>query len=299
MIAAGRGAEQGSIHVRVCLRGVAGRALPGEPAGRLSRIEVELGERSLTVYTYKPAAYKDGPMIVVFHGLARNAEEYRDQARGMADRFGALLAAPEFDEDRFPFQKYTRGGLVRDDGTIAPRAEWTWSLVPRLAGELRRREGRPEMPYYLIGYSAGGQFVERMAGFVATGARRLVAANPGGYVFPTIDAPFPYGFGGLTVELAREEVIRRYLAQPLTIYLGTQDDARDADLDKTSGADRQGRNRLERGRNAYATARRLAESKGWSFQWRLVEAGGVGHDAAAMFDSPACASALFGPVGEN
>jgi poly(3-hydroxybutyrate) depolymerase len=260
-----------------------------------SRVEVEVAGHVLSVYAYKPPDYVDGPLIVVFHGLGRNAEEYRDMARGMGERFKALIVAPSFEEKRFPYRKYTRGGLFRNDGSMAPRDEWTWSLVPSLVQEIRRREGRPDMAYYLIGHSAGGQFVARMSGFIQTGANRLVAANPGGYLFPTPAAPFPYGFGGLATELAGEEAMRRYLAQPLTIYLGTDDTDRDADLDKSADADRQGGNRLERGRNAFDAAHRLAERNGWSFQWRLVEAQGVGHDAAAMFDNPKCASALFGP----
>ena len=32
----------------------------------------------LTIYTYKPANYRGGPLIVVFHGVQRNAEDYRN-----------------------------------------------------------------------------------------------------------------------------------------------------------------------------------------------------------------------------
>lgn len=37
------------------------------PVGR-GRIEVPLNGTSLTLFTYKTAAYKDGPLLVVFHG---------------------------------------------------------------------------------------------------------------------------------------------------------------------------------------------------------------------------------------
>jgi pimeloyl-ACP methyl ester carboxylesterase len=263
------------------------------PAGS-SRVEVEAGGYRLSVYTYKPPAYTDGPMVVVFHGLARNAADYRDHARGLGDRFGALVVAPEFDEERFDFRRYTRGGLVKE-GAVAPRREWTWSLIPEIVGQLRRREGRSEMPCYFLGHSAGGQLVGRLGGFIETGARRLVAANPGSDLFPTRELPFPYGFGGLPREIGSDDAIRRYLAQPLTIYLGTADTRRDDNLDTSPEADAQGRNRLERGRNAFLAARKLARERDWPFGWRLVEAPGVGHDGQAMFDNPSCADALFGP----
>ena len=41
---------------------------------------------------------------------------------------------------------------------------------------------------------------------------------------------------------------------------------------------KQGPNRWERGKNCFKMAKELALAKGWSFNWRLVEAADVGHD---------------------
>ena len=153
------------------------------------------------------------------------------------------------------------------------------------------------MPYYLLGHSGGGQFVERMAGFLLTDARRIVAANPGTHLFPTKEFDYPYGFGDFGKKhekLSDHAALKRYLAQPLTLFLGTADTKRDAPLDLSDTADKQGANRHERGRNAYSTARRLAEEERWEFNWRLVEAKDVGHDEIAMFAHPNCETALFG-----
>ena len=51
------------------------------------KIEVEVGGRKFDVFTYKPRGYKDGPLIVVFHGMNRNADTYRDNGIGMGDKF--------------------------------------------------------------------------------------------------------------------------------------------------------------------------------------------------------------------
>src|SRR5262249_3688185 len=146
--------------------------------------------------TYKPKNYQEGPLFVIFHGVLRNADDYRDNAKALADRHGALVVAPRFDAQRFPTAKYQQGGLLKD-GKPAPPEEWTWSQVPKLVDAVRQRAGRPNMPYYLIGHSAGGQFLVRLSGFVKTDAVRIVAANPGTHLFPGTDLPFPYGFGGL------------------------------------------------------------------------------------------------------
>jgi poly(3-hydroxybutyrate) depolymerase len=268
-------------------------SIAGELPTGPSKVEVDLGRAKIEVFTYKPAHYRGGPMLMVFHGVLRNADEYRDHAKGMADRFGMVVVAPRFDSKQFGPGLYQQGGLFRE-GKVVPQPERTWALVPKLADEVRRLEGKPDLPYYLIGHSGGGQFLVRLAAFEPTQAKRIIAANPGSDLFPDRAQDYPYGFGKLPPELADDAHLRRYLAQPLTLYLGTGDIERDDDLDKSPEADRQGRTRLERGRNAFKAAESLAKRNGWPFGWKLVEAADVKHDHMAMFDHASCALALFG-----
>ena len=256
-----------------------------------SAVEVRFGEVPLKLFVYKPADFRDGPMLMVFHGVLRNAEEYRDHSIPMGDRFGALIVAPLFDEPTFPLAKYQLGGIVVD-GQATPAEERTGQYVNRIAKEIRQREGRADMPYSLIGHSGGGQFLVRLAAFVPTEAQRIVAANPGTHTFPTLSAEFPYGFGGLPAELQTDEVLKAYLAQPLTIYLGAKDNERDEYLDVKPAADMQGQFRFERGQNAFAAAKKLAAEKKWPFGWQLVVAQETEHDHEKMFNHAACAEAL-------
>lgn len=270
-------------------------ALLGEaplPVGD-SRVEVETSHGPLEVFTYKPQSYRDGPLILVFHGVLRNAEEYRNHSRAMGDHFGALIAAPYFDLARFPIEAYQQGNVLRQ-GKVVPEAERTGALIPQIVADVRRREGHDDLPYHLIGHSGGGQFLVRLAGFVETDAASLVAANAGTHLWPTETFPFPYGFGGLPAELATDSVLRKYLAQPLAIYLGTADVVADEHFDQRPLVQPQGASRLERGRNVYEFARNLARSRGWSFQWRLVEAPAIPHDHELMFNHERCSEALFG-----
>ncbi len=268
------------------------------PAGAVplgpGALTVDVGV-SLQVFTYKPPTYRGGPLIVVFHGVGRNAEEYRNFAITLGERFGAIVAAPLFDKERFPVEAYQRGGILKD-GVLQPREAWTYALVPRLVEALRAREGQSKLPFYFVGHSAGGQFVVRMAAMAGPlGASGIVAANPGSHLFPTREAAFGYGFGGLPAELSDDAALRRYLATPLTLYLGTADtDEAHASLDRSEPAMRQGKNRYERGLNCFAVAERLARQRGWTFAWRKVATPGVGHVAAEMFAAPAAELALFG-----
>ena len=258
------------------------------------RLEFTHEGEVIEVFTYRPPTYRDGPLFVIFHGVARNAEDYRNFAITLAERFRALVVAPRFDKERFPLERYQRGGLVDKAGRVQPPERWTYAAVPRLVERIRTDEGRPALPYYLIGHSAGGQFLVRLAAFLPTEAGRIVAANPGSHLFPTRERDFGYGFGALPVELSSDEVLRRYLAAPLTLYLGTGDTLVEANLDQSPAAMLQGGNRLERGRACFAFAAELARARGWTFGWRKVETPGIGHDAAEMFAAPEVAAAIFG-----
>ncbi len=272
---------------------VLGQAPDALPLGK-SKVEIDLDGTKLEAFTYKPEFYDGKRLILVFHGVNRNADEYRDHSVGMGDRFRALIVAPKFDSERFPSRRYQMGGILTADRKPAKPEDWTYALIPKLAAAIRLREGKPEMKHWIIGHSAGGQFVMRMSAFQDTGAEGMVAANPGSDLFPTRDLPFGYGFGDLPEELSSDEVIRRYLAAPLTLYLGTADDRPDSNFDQSPNAMKQGAGRFQRGKAAFALAEKLAAEKGWALNWRLVEAGGIGHDHEKMFDHPSCALALFG-----
>lgn len=253
----------------------------------------------LEVFTYKPEKYAGGPLLVSFHGLSRTNERYVAATKDVADRHGLLVVLPHFDRARFPYWRYQALGISRQSRRVTtgpipvePQAAWTAEIILKLIDRVRTNEGRPDLDYYLLGHSAGGQVANRMAAFSRQRAKRIVIANPSSYVEPTTNARFPYGFGDLPETIASEGAIRRYLAQPITIMLSTGD-VLDKDLDKRPEAMRQGATRHERGRSIYAAAQALAKKNGWPFNWRLVEVPGVGHDVAGMYDPHHLSDALL------
>lgn len=268
-------------------------ALPkiDEGAGQM---EVANDGEPLTVYTYKPSGYREGPLLVVLHGVQRNAQEYRDFAIPLAERFGALVVAPLFDQARFPTNRYQRGGVLTETDEPVAAERWTFAAIPRIVAAVREAEGRPGLPFYLIGHSAGGQFLVRMTAFSPGEARRIVAANPGSLLFPVREQKFGYGFGGLPPDLQSDDAVRRYLAAPLTLYLGTGDVLPSNNFDASAEAMLQGASRLERGRACFAAAEKLAKERGWEFGWRKVETPGIGHSATRMFAAKEVEDALFG-----
>ncbi|HEV2674807.1 MAG TPA: hypothetical protein VGV37_09710 [Aliidongia sp.] len=264
-------------------------------AANAAKIETGSGEQMaplgvpLDVYTYRPADCVPTGFLIVFHGVDRNADTYRDHAKPLADKLCLIVAAPFFDKQRFPSWRYQHGGIVYRHA-IQNSADWTGNLVLQLVGWLREQENRPSLPYYLVGHSAGAQFLSRVAAYAPSDALRIVIANPSTHVLASLDADPPYGFGGMP---SAEEMLKRYVAAPVTIFLG-QEDHGSKNLADDADAEKQGGTRFERGERAFHQAEELARQHAWPFGWRLVEVPGVGHSARSMFASPMAVDALTG-----
>jgi len=272
---------------------VASTAAEPIPGGR-GRVEFPLANAPLTLFTYKPVNYNGGPLLVVFHGVVRNAEQYRDFAISMADRFGVMVVAPLLDPERFPEEWYQRAGLLDAEGKARSPEQRMFTVVDAIVANVRVRENAPALPYYLIGHSAGAQFLVRLAAYAPGEARRIVAGNAGSLLFPSREHTFGYGLGGLPPELSDDAMLQRYFAAPLTLYLGTGDITPRRRFDASEAGMKQGPHRLGRNQACFEMARTIAKERGWVFNWRKVETPGIEHDAAAMFAAMEVEDALFG-----
>lgn len=272
-------------------QGTAADLFDSFPVGK-GVIEVDFDGIPLNLHFNKPENYSGERFILLFHGASRTAGGYRDSSAGMAEKFESLVVVPEFDLERFPNRSYQFGGVFREDGSVADAEERTYAYVPKLVEYIRAREGDADLPYLLLGFSAGGQFVGRMAAFLDTDAERILAISSGSCMFPTREMDFGLGFGGLPAELSNDERIRRYLAQPITVYIGTND----TELSQlpTGDAYAQGVHRYSRNIRWFNEAMDLADEMEWTFNWRLVIADGPGHSPPDMFDHPQTENALFG-----
>jgi alpha-beta hydrolase superfamily lysophospholipase len=245
-----------------------------------------LGRVTLEIFTWCPEATPK-LLLVVFHGMHGDADNYRDRAQPLASNLGALVVAPRFAAPEFTVPFYQRGG-VAPEGVFVPPGRRTVDLVAPLVAWAQKTAGQPDLRYALIGHSAGGQFLSRVAAFAPSGPTRYVIANPSTWVLPSVDDAVPYGFAGAP---NAEPALRQYLALPITVLLGA-DDTGTSNLSSEPEAVAQGVNRLERGRNAFAKAKAAAAALGGRFGWKLAEVPGIGHDSAGMFASKQAYEAL-------
>lgn len=255
----------------------------------LHKQTVIIRETTIEIYTYRPTNCRIEGLLLAFHGSERNPRAARRAARPLAERGCLVLLAPYFDMERFPLARYDWGGVVIA-GKVQPADARTGHLAIELVTWARREVGEA-LPYSMIGHSAGAQFLARLAAFVPNTARRIVVANAGAHVFPSLNANAPYGFGKAFAPDVAEEAMKRYLNQPLTFMLG-EADTDENDPAVGSAAMAQGKSRFERGLNTFEAGRRLAERNGWPFGWHLVRVPGVGHSSLRMYAAPQAAQAL-------
>ena len=242
----------------------------------------------IAVYCYRSANWAPGrPIVVVFHGMNRNADDYRANWESFADTDGLLIVCPEFTEQKYPGSRYYNIGNIMDKtngkGHLQPKDEWVFPVVDRVIRDVKTRMGAESSSVVVFGHSAGAQMVHRYALFGGpTEANLIMPANAGWYTMPDENVRFPYGLDG--VPLSESELAAAF-AKPVVILLGEADVERTDNLRQTPEADAQGMNRLERGKKFFAVAQEKAAEMGVPFNWQAATVAGVGHDNAAMADA--------------
>ncbi len=254
----------------------------GESFFRYNMPSGEIGD-TVKVYYYIPNKYErtSMPVVVGFHGNDRDCSYWIDTWKGYADKNGFMFFIPLFTRECFPTRRYQEIGVKDEHGDILPARYRTSALVDSLLCHILHTSGTKDNKVMIYGHSAGGQFVHRFmllnnSPFV----KKAIIGNPGWFTFPDSDESYSYGIKDLQ-EIGNSE-LRNMLSKNIILQLAEGDTIRESFLRKTPEADRQGRNRLERGNRFFETLKDIANKNKWDFNWRRVYVPDVGHDAVAM-----------------
>lgn len=248
---------------------------------------------SVKTLVYQPGdAGCDAPVVMVMHGVTRDAWMYMESWVGLAERYGFVLVVPEFPRDDWPTSRqYNLGNVRTRAGEDLNKAAWTFTAVDTVFDAVRRHCALSTSKFHLYGHSAGAQFVHRYV--LHTGGARVAAAaaaNAGWYLTPDRGAKFPYGIADVDLDA---DTLSAALATPMTVLLGERDcDPDSPDLRRTRRAERQGPHRLARGRYFMEVATGVALAMGCDLTWRLRVIRNVGHSDRAM--APFACAALLG-----
>ena len=240
-------------------------------------------DREIVVFTHRPKAHAPAsPIVIVMHGRNRNGGDYRDWWVEASERHGALIAAPEFSEARYPHPgEYNYCAMFSPEGARRDAREQLFPVIDHVFDDVRQRARSTAECYFLFGHSAGGQVVHRLVTFGwSERIGRAVTANAGSYTMPLFNHDFPFGVGNTPFD---EQALAALLSRPMLVLLGEADNDPNHDqLPREPGAMQQGPHRFARGNLYFETGRRAAERLGVPFGWTLAIVPGVAHSGEQM-----------------
>ncbi|HKR05639.1 MAG TPA: PKD domain-containing protein, partial [Bacteroidia bacterium] len=270
-------------------------------------------------HLYKPTTYDPltSPILFAMHGDGGNGTSAIGSLDSIAIRRKALIIAPNFfgnGGDFTTIMRHQEPVLFFPDTTDFCALFRPASLAIRKIYEhILLRENRISVPCYMIGFSAGAQFVTRymlirQAYPDSIPLKMAVSSNAYFYTFPTdnfmgVAMPWlcglimptdsvwycPQTYTNMYSWTCNEQVIQ-YYNENYGVLIGTGDTQ---PLSGNSCSMAQGSNRYERALNFYNFCDSNATNRGTTLQWPYVEIPGIGHDQYGMYNVKASPTDSF------
>ncbi|CAM3603764.1 hypothetical protein EI168_07545 [Halomonas sp. FME1] len=248
------------------------------------------------VYYYQPSNYtSDTPIVLILHGLRRNAKEYRDNWAELAEREGLMVLVPRFSAQAYPGGNGFNLGNVFKAGSaeqargftqleeMNPPDQWVFTLVERVFADFRtHRSHSNRETYYLYGHGAGAQVAHRFAMFMPeSNVEEIIVGAAGWYTMPDETIAWPYGTGG--VPMLNATAREAFFSQPMLLLAGGADTATlHTVMRQTPETNAQGATRVDRTRHYFEFGERQARSLNTTFNWRHWVLPGVTHSPSQM-----------------
>lgn len=254
---------------------------------------IPLENKPIKIYYHVPAATNQNtPIVFIFHGAGRNAQDYRNATISKANEHGFIVIAPEFSTTYFPGgDAYNLGNVFKDGDnpsatTLLTENEWTFSLIEPIFDFIKPKTNSNTTKYHIIGHSAGGQFAHRFTMFKPN-ARfdKVVASASGWYTVSDVLIDFPYGFKESPLENSSFNTL---FSKNIIIQVGNLDnDPNAGGLRHNVYADAQGLNRYDRANHFYNNASTIALNNAIPFTWKIHIHAGLDHSYAPAIEKAA------------
>ena len=243
-----------------------------------------LSNKPFNIHYYIPSTVNQttAPILFIFPGTDRNADDYLETWITLADQKGVMVFAFEFSVNYYPMStNYQTGFILDENGNLNNEDIWTFSVIEPVFDFIKTNLVNNTNSYNMFGHSAGGQFVHRFVQFKPNSRLNYaVSANAGWYTVPDTSVDFPYGLKNTGV--SNEDLQNPYLKN-LEIHLGQNDNnPNDPALRKTPEANIQGLHRLSRGRYFVNQSDSISQSLNFPSSWVKKELENVGHEQQKM-----------------
>ncbi|WP_321392572.1 hypothetical protein [Emcibacter sp.] len=233
-------------------------------------------------YTLPENHDADTPVVIVMHGVGRDADRYHREWDTLARKYHFILLVPEFSKVDFPGARgYNLGNVFAEDGGKNPEKLWSFSVLDPLFDTVKKDLKSNRQGYRLYGHSAGSQYVHRFLLYKPNAKIEMaISANAGWYTAPVEEDPYPYGLKDSGID---RDSLKPLFGKNVIILLGDKDiDPNHKSLRRTPEAMKQGAYRFARGHYFFDAARSMAERLGVPFRWQLQTVPGAEHQNGQM-----------------
>ncbi len=254
-----------------------------KPRPRVLRRSLEAHE-GFSYLLRVPGTPDPNRVLVLVHGIARQADYMMHALAGHAERHRYTLVAPVFGYRYYEdYQRLGRRGRGQR-ADLALRA--TIDDLVEHVGTGRR--------FHLFGFSGGAQFAHRFVYAWPDDVCSVALAASGWYTAPDANVRFPYGTGK-TAKLPGLEFDAQNLANTPTLTLvGDRDRFRDPALRQVDRVDFvQGRNRVARARWFHGAIKSLADASGTAVEHSIEFLDNTAHDFGEAVYQGGLAGKLF------
>ena len=243
-----------------------------------------LSNKPFNIHYYIPTTVNQttAPILFIFPGTDRNADDYLETWITLADQKGVMVFAFEFSVDYYPMStNYQTGFILDENGNLNNEDVWTFSVIEPVFDFIKTNLVNNTNSYNMFGHSAGGQFVHRFVQFKPNSrVNYAISANAGWYTVPDTSVDFPYGLKNTGIS---NEDLQNSFLKNLEIHLGQNDNnPNDPALRKTLEANIQGLHRLSRGRYFVNQSDSISQSLNFPSSWVKKELENVGHEQQKM-----------------
>lgn len=193
-------------------------------------------QEQMSYYYFAPKTVSS--VLILVHGISRNAKDIIKAFKPLAEKNHVLLIAPIFKKGfAKDYQRLGRNGK-------GPRSDYQLMGIIKDCKSLTKLQFNK---FNLFGFSAGAQFAHRFAFAHPTLVEKVALVAAGWYTLPTNHLAYPWG---LKLKNEFNDITftpKRFLRINYRVYIGDKDNKRDTSLNKNSTIDEtQGLNRLER-----------------------------------------------------
>lgn len=251
------------------------RSLAGSPA------------REYFVHVSRSADEKS-PVVVLVHGITRNAAEHIFRFGPLAEETGAILVAPLFAKE--PYGQYQQLA----DPKSGVRADVALLDILKV---ISTETGASTERVHLFGFSGGAQFAHRFMMLHPKRVAAVAVTAAGWYTLPSPDLPYPMGIGSSPVA-GRSFEPDAFLRVPRHVLVGGCDLARDESLRVSRKLDLlQGETRLARARTWFDAMEAEGKRHGIQPASSFTLLDGAGHSFTEAAERHGLTEAVFNKFG--